>query len=63
MKVLNSYIKNFDRVLDSLLTERKKKIQSNPVSVSNIIKDVKKNGDNALLKYEIRFNRHRLFKK
>jgi histidinol dehydrogenase len=58
MKVLNSYIKNFDRVLDSLLTERKKKIQSNPVSVSNIIKDVKKNGDNALLKYEIRFNKN-----
>ena len=36
----------------------KKKIQSDSVSVTNIIKDVKKNGDKALLKYEKRFNQN-----
>jgi histidinol dehydrogenase len=42
MKILNNNNKNFDKNLDSLLLQRKKKIQSNSVSVSNIIKDVKK---------------------
>ena len=48
MKILNSTAKNFDKSLDSLLLERKKKLKSSSVSVSNIIKDVKKNGDKAL---------------
>ena len=56
MKILNSKSKNFDKLLDNLLLQRKKKIQSNSVSVTNIIKDVKKNGDKALLKYEKKFN-------
>ena len=58
MKVLNSNSKNFDKVLENLLLSRKKKIQSNVVSVKNIIQDVKKNGDKALLKYERRFNKN-----
>jgi histidinol dehydrogenase len=58
MKILNSNSKNFDKNLDSLLLQRKKKIQSNLVSVTSIIKDVKKNGDKALLKYEKRFNKN-----
>ncbi len=58
MKILNSKIKNFDKLLENLLLQRKKKIQSNSVSVTNIIKDVKKNGDKALLKYEKRFNQN-----
>ena len=58
MKVLNSNSKNFDKNLDSLLLQRKKKVQSNSVSVSSIIKDVKKNGDKALVKYEKRFNKN-----
>ena len=58
MKILNSNNKNFDKNLDSLLLQRKKKVQSNSVSVSGIIKDVKKNGDNALLKYEKKFNQN-----
>ena len=58
MKILNSKIKNFDKVLDSLLLKRKKKVQSNSVSVIGIIKDVKKKGDKALLKYERRFNQN-----
>ena len=43
MNILNSKSKNFDKILDDLLLQRKKKIQSNSVSVTNIIKDVKKN--------------------
>ena len=39
MKILNSKTKNFDKNLDSLLLQRKKKVQSNSVSVSNIIKE------------------------
>ncbi len=58
MKILNSKSKNFDKLLENLLLQRKKKIQSESVSVTNIIKDVKKNGDKALLKYEKRFNQN-----
>ena len=58
MKILNSNSKNFDKKLDSLLLQRKKKVQSNSVSVSSIIKDVRKNGDKALIKYEKKFNQN-----
>ena len=58
MKILNSRSKNFDKSLDLILLKRKNKIRSNLVSVSNIIKDVKKNGDKALLKYEKKFNKN-----
>ena len=60
MKILNSKSKSFDKLLENLLLQRKKKIQSDSVSVTNIIKDVKKNGDKALLKYEKRFNQNKL---
>ena len=60
MKILNSKSKNFDKLLENLLLQRKKKIQSNSVSVTNIIKNVKKNGDKALLKYEKRFNKNNI---
>ena len=60
MKILNSNNKNFDKNLDSLLLQRKKRVQSNSVSVSSIIKDVRKNGDKALLKYEKKFNKNTL---
>ena len=58
MKILNSNSKNFDKNLDSFLLQRKKKVQSNSVSVTNIIKDVRNNGDKALLKYEKKFNKN-----
>ena len=58
MKILNSNSKNFDKILDSLLSQRKRKVQSNSVSVTSIINDVKKNGDKALLKYEKKFNQN-----
>ena len=60
MKILNSKSKNFDKLLENFLLKRKKKIQSDSVSVTNIIKDVKKNGDKALLKYEKRFNQNKI---
>ena len=58
MKELNSESKTFDKVLEKILLLRKNKVQSNPVSISGIIKDVKKNGDKAVLKYERKFNQN-----
>ena len=58
MKLLTSKNKKFSKILENLLLQRKKKIQSNSVSVSSIIKDVKINGDKALLKYEKKFNKN-----
>ena len=37
MKILNSKSKNFDKLLENLLLQRKKKIQSDSVSVTDII--------------------------
>ncbi len=58
MKIL-SINKNFDNILDKFLLKRKNSIRLNSVSVSNIINDVKKNGDKALLKYEKKFNKNK----
>ena len=60
MKILNSNNKNFDKALDTLLFNRKKKVQFNSISVTSIIQDVKKNGDKALLKYEKKFNKNNI---
>ena len=59
MKILNCKNKSFDHQLDQLLSIRKSKVQSSSISVVNIIKDVKKNGDKALLKYERRYNQNK----
>ena len=58
MKVLDSKTRNFDKLLDTFLIQRKNKVQSNSVSVTNIINDVRKNGDKALIKYEKKFNKN-----
>ena len=58
MKILNSNNKNFESQLDQLLSARKNKIKFNSNMVSNIIKDIKKNKDKALLKYEKKFNKN-----
>ena len=58
IKILDSKIKNFDATLDKLLSKRKSKVQLNSVSVTKIIRDVKKNGDKAILRYEKRFNKN-----
>ena len=58
IKILDSKIKNFDTALDKLLYKRKNKVQLNSISVIKIIKDVKKNGDKAILNYEKKFNKN-----
>jgi len=60
IKKLDSKIKNFDSILDVLLSKRKTKVQLSSVSVTKIIQDVKKNGDKAVLKYEERFNKNNI---
>jgi len=59
MKIITYNSQNFDKILDKLLLARKNKIQSNKVSVTKIIKDIKKNGDKALIKYERKFNKNK----
>ena len=58
IKILDSKKKNFDKNLNELLVKRKNKVQLDAVSVVKIIKDVKKNGDKAILKYEKKFNKN-----
>ncbi len=60
MKILDSNKNNFNNSLNKLLLLRKKKIHSSSISVTSIVKDVKKNGDKALLKYEKRFNKNKI---
>ena len=60
MIILNSTNKNFNNSLNKLLLQRKKKVQSSSISVTSIVRDVKKNGDKALLKYEKRFNQNKI---
>ena len=62
MRILDINTKNFYKKLDFLLLKRKNKIQSKAVSVTNIIKDVRKNGDKALIKYEKRFNKNSIIR-
>ena len=58
MKILDSKKNNFEKILDFYISKRKKKIKSSSISVTNIINDVKKNGDKALIKYEKKFNKN-----
>ena len=60
MKIIYSKSKNFDKLLDILLSKRKKKLKSSSISVIKIINDVKKNGDKAVLKYERKFNKNKI---
>ena len=59
IKILNSKNKRFDFILDKLLSKRKNKVQIETVSVVKILKDVKKNGDKAVIKYEKKFNNNK----
>ena len=58
IKTLDSKKKNFDKLLDKLLFNRKNKIKLNSVIVLKIIKDVKRDGDKSLLKYERKFSKN-----
>ena len=62
MKELSSRNKNFDIALENFLLKRRNRVKSNSISVLNIINDIKKNGDKALLKYEKKFNNNRIIK-
>ena len=58
IKILDSKTKNFDTALEKLLIKRKAKVQLSSISVTKIIKDIKRNGDKAILKYEKKFNKN-----
>ena len=60
IKILDSKLKNFDVILDRLLSQRRNKIQLKSNLVTKIINDVKKNGDKAILKYERKFNKNNI---
>ena len=62
IKILNSKNKRFDLILDELLSKRKNKVQIETVPVVKILKDVKKNGDKAVIKYEKKFNNNKTIK-
>ena len=58
IKILDSKKNNFSSSLNNLLLKRKKKIKFNLNIVVNITRDVKKNGDKALIKYEKKFGKN-----
>ena len=58
INILDSRKKNFDFLLNQLLSKRKKKINFNTKIVKKIISDIKKNEDKALLKYEKKFGKN-----
>jgi len=58
IKILDSKKNSFNSSLDNLLSKRKNKIKFNRSIVVNIIKDIKKNGDKALKKYEKKFSKN-----
>ena len=58
MKILDFRNRSFDNQLFRLLSIRKRKVNSSGISVINIIKEVKKKGDKAVIKYEKKFNKN-----
>ena len=65
IKILNCRKKNYHFELNKLLNKRMSGIKINSNVVKNIISDVRKNGDKALIKYEMRYakNNEIIFKK
>ncbi|MDC0855477.1 histidinol dehydrogenase [Candidatus Pelagibacter sp.] len=58
MKFLNAKRNNFQIEINKFLLTRKNKIKLNSGTVLKIIKDVKKNGDKAILKYEKKYSKN-----
>ena len=58
IKILDSKKNNFSSSLDNLLLKRKNKIKFNSNIVVKVIRDIKKNGDKALIKYEKKFGKN-----
>ena len=59
IKFLDIKKNNFDFMLKKFLLNRKNKIKSESLNITKIIKDVKKNGDKAILKYEKKYSANR----
>ena len=58
IKILDSKKNSFSSSLANLLLKRKNKIKFKSNIVINIIRDIKKNGDKALIKYEKKFGKN-----
>ena len=58
IKILDSKKNNFSSLLDNLLSKRKNKIKFKSNIVIKIIRDIKENGDKAILKYEKKFGKN-----
>ena len=59
IKILDSRKKNFKTSLENLLLKRRNKLNFDSNDVSRIIRDVKKNGDRSIIKYEKKFSNNR----
>ena len=57
LKLIKANQKNFLSKLGFILDRRKSKIPNIDLKIKLIIKDVKKNGDSALVKYEKKFSK------
>ena len=58
IKYLDSKKNNYDKLLEEFLLKRKININLNSSIVKKIIKDIKKNGDKSLIKYEKKFSKN-----
>ena len=58
IKVINCKKKNYKRELISFLDKRRSGKEMNTLIVPKIVKDIKKNGKKALLKYEKKFSKN-----
>ena len=57
LKHLNGNQKNFIKKLKTILEKRKVKDSDNSILVKKIIRDIKKNKDNSLIKFEKKFSK------
>ena len=57
LRYLNGNQKNFQKKLKLILNERKLTQKNKSGNVKNIIKNVKKNGDKAVIEYEKKFSK------
>ena len=58
IKIINCNSKNYKKKLISLLEKRRSGKENVSKIVSKILKDIKKNGNKALLKYERRLSKN-----
>ena len=58
INILDARNRNFENLLDELISKRKSKANFNSYKVKKILNDIKKNGDAAILKYEKKFSKN-----